>query len=316
MQRSPATGGLYEPAFEHDSCGVSFVVDMHGRKSHRIVEQGLGCLCNLEHRGASGAETNTGDGAGVLIQLPDAFLRAVVGFELPPLGRVRRGHRLPAGRQGRTAGGEGGDREGGRRRGTRHPRVAGGAGRRLDDRVHGPLRAAVLPPALRLRGERGAGPGARATGLRPAQAHRARGQGRRRRGRGRSPLLPEPVGPDHGLQGDADEPAARPVLPRPRRPQGGERASPGPLPFLHQHLSVVAAGPPVPLRGPQRRDQHAPGQPQLDAGARGAAGHRRHPRAPGADLPDRHTRGPATRPPSTRSWSCCTSAGARSRTPC
>ncbi|HEY2330362.1 MAG TPA: glutamate synthase large subunit, partial [Acidimicrobiales bacterium] len=102
MQRPPATGGLYEPAFEHDACGVSFVVDMHGRKSHRIVEQGLSCLCNLEHRGASGAETNTGDGAGVLIQIPDTFLRAVVGFDLPPLGAYAAGIAfLPVDKDGR-----------------------------------------------------------------------------------------------------------------------------------------------------------------------------------------------------------------------
>ncbi|MGE3835726.1 MAG: glutamate synthase large subunit, partial [Acidimicrobiia bacterium] len=91
MPRPTATGGLYQPAFEHDACGVSFVVDMHGRRTHRIVEQGLGCLCNLEHRGASGAEVNTGDGAGILIQLPDAFLRAVVDFELPEAGAYAAG---------------------------------------------------------------------------------------------------------------------------------------------------------------------------------------------------------------------------------
>ena len=66
--------GLYDPAFEHDACGVSFVVDMHGRRSHRIVEYGLDCLCNLQHRGASGSEVNTGDGAGILVQIPDALL--------------------------------------------------------------------------------------------------------------------------------------------------------------------------------------------------------------------------------------------------
>ncbi len=78
--------GLYEPACEHDACGVGFVVDMHGRKSHALVEQALTILENIEHRGATGAEPNTGDGAGVLIQMPDRFLRAqcqTLGFELP-----------------------------------------------------------------------------------------------------------------------------------------------------------------------------------------------------------------------------------------
>src|SRR5947209_20515800 len=78
--------GLYRPEFEHDACGVAFVVDMHGRRSHDMVQKGLDCLCNLEHRGASGAEANTGDGAGILIQLPDRFYRAVVDFDLPPAG--------------------------------------------------------------------------------------------------------------------------------------------------------------------------------------------------------------------------------------
>src|SRR5438270_7278406 len=92
MQRSlPAAQGLYRPDFEHDSCGVSFIVDMHGRKSHEIVSRGIGALCNLEHRGASGAEKNTGDGAGVLIQLPDRFFRAVVDFELPEAGSYAAG---------------------------------------------------------------------------------------------------------------------------------------------------------------------------------------------------------------------------------
>ncbi|MGI8493438.1 MAG: glutamate synthase large subunit [Acidimicrobiales bacterium] len=87
MPAAPTTpSGLYRPEFEHDACGVSFVVDMHGRRSHQMVEMGLRSLCNLEHRGASGAEVNTGDGAGILIQVPDAFYRAVAGFELPAAG--------------------------------------------------------------------------------------------------------------------------------------------------------------------------------------------------------------------------------------
>jgi glutamate synthase (NADPH/NADH) large chain len=83
--------GLYQSRFEHDACGVAFVVDMHGLRSHRMVRLGLQSLCNLEHRGASGAETNTGDGAGILIQIPDRFLRETVGFDLPPLGSYATG---------------------------------------------------------------------------------------------------------------------------------------------------------------------------------------------------------------------------------
>ncbi|HSV66683.1 MAG TPA: glutamate synthase large subunit [Mycobacteriales bacterium] len=84
----PAAHGLYDPQFEHDACGVAFVVDARGRRTNRIVAQGLTALANLEHRGAAGAEPSSGDGAGILIQVPDAFLRAVVDFPLPaPAGR-------------------------------------------------------------------------------------------------------------------------------------------------------------------------------------------------------------------------------------
>ncbi|MEY2580338.1 MAG: glutamate synthase large chain [Ilumatobacteraceae bacterium] len=82
----PAPQGLYDPRFEHDACGVSFVANMHGIASRSIVTMGLGALCNLQHRGATGAEADTGDGAGILIQVPDLFLREVAGFELPPIG--------------------------------------------------------------------------------------------------------------------------------------------------------------------------------------------------------------------------------------
>ncbi|HUK20191.1 MAG TPA: glutamate synthase large subunit [Gemmatimonadales bacterium] len=78
--------GLYSPSDEHDACGVGFVVHTKGKKSHDIVVKALQVLINLEHRGACGCEANTGDGAGILLQIPDGFLRAVLPFELPPLG--------------------------------------------------------------------------------------------------------------------------------------------------------------------------------------------------------------------------------------
>src|SRR4051812_3031856 len=83
---APPAQGLYDPAFEHDACGVAFVADMHGRRSNAIVRDALTALHNLDHRGAQGAEANTGDGAGILLQVPDAFLRAVAGIELPAAG--------------------------------------------------------------------------------------------------------------------------------------------------------------------------------------------------------------------------------------
>lgn len=85
----PKAQGLYDPRFEHDSCGVGFVVHIKGKRSHEIVRQALQILLNLEHRGACGAEANTGDGAGLLIQVPHNFLKlscAVEGFQLPRPG--------------------------------------------------------------------------------------------------------------------------------------------------------------------------------------------------------------------------------------
>ncbi|WP_018681154.1 glutamate synthase large subunit [Actinokineospora enzanensis] len=79
-------GGLYDEQYEHDACGVAFVADLTGRRDHGIVAKALVALRNLEHRGARGAEPDTGDGAGLLIQVPDAFYRAVAGFDLPEEG--------------------------------------------------------------------------------------------------------------------------------------------------------------------------------------------------------------------------------------
>jgi glutamate synthase (NADPH) large chain len=82
----PQKQGLYDPAFERDACGVGFVANIRGEKSHDVVEKGLAVLCNLEHRGACGCDPESGDGAGLIVQIPDAFLRREakkLGFELP-----------------------------------------------------------------------------------------------------------------------------------------------------------------------------------------------------------------------------------------
>jgi len=91
QRNTPGPQGLYDPANEHDACGVNFVCDIHGRATHEIVAMGIGALCNMEHRGAKGADINTGDGAGILIQIPDMFLRDVVAFDLPPAGEFATG---------------------------------------------------------------------------------------------------------------------------------------------------------------------------------------------------------------------------------
>ncbi|MET7789072.1 glutamate synthase large subunit [Streptomyces sp900116325] len=87
MDGRPAQQGMYDPRNEHDACGVGFVATLTGVASHELVEQALTVLRNLEHRGATGSEPDSGDGAGILLQVPDAFLRAEVPFDLPEAGR-------------------------------------------------------------------------------------------------------------------------------------------------------------------------------------------------------------------------------------
>ncbi|HYE73494.1 MAG TPA: glutamate synthase central domain-containing protein, partial [Blastocatellia bacterium] len=85
----PPKQGLYDPAHEHDACGMGFVVDLKGRKSNEIIQQALQILEHLEHRGACGCEKNTGDGAGILIQTPHSFLKREcekIGIDLPSPG--------------------------------------------------------------------------------------------------------------------------------------------------------------------------------------------------------------------------------------
>jgi len=100
----PQKQGLYDPQNEHDACGVGFIVHIKGQKNHTIVEQGLEILNNLAHRGAVGADPLAGDGAGILIQIPDSFIRAECDFTLPPLSEYGIGMVfLPQETENRTA---------------------------------------------------------------------------------------------------------------------------------------------------------------------------------------------------------------------
>src|SRR5690349_3234239 len=90
----PSAQGLYRPEHQHDSCGVGFVVHLKGQRSHQLVDQSLSALEHLNRRGASGSEVNTGDGAGILIQIPHEFFRrecARIGIRLPEAGQYGAG---------------------------------------------------------------------------------------------------------------------------------------------------------------------------------------------------------------------------------
>ncbi|MGO1508932.1 MAG: hypothetical protein ACTHW5_12905, partial [Microbacterium sp.] len=87
----PPKQGLYNPAFEKDACGLAMVATLRGTAGHDIIALALQALRNLEHRGAIGSDAGTGDGAGILTQMPDAFLREVTDFELPDVGEYAAG---------------------------------------------------------------------------------------------------------------------------------------------------------------------------------------------------------------------------------
>src|SRR3712207_2203145 len=86
-QTQPQAVGLYDPTYEHDACGVAFVARLDAEPTHEVVRRAIVALANLDHRGAEGADPSTGDGAGMLLQMPDALFREVVRAELPPEGR-------------------------------------------------------------------------------------------------------------------------------------------------------------------------------------------------------------------------------------
>ncbi len=87
IKQPPQAVGLYDPRYEHDACGVGMVARLDNEPTHEVVVKAIAALENLEHRGANGADPLTGDGAGILMQMPDELLRAVVDFELPPIGQ-------------------------------------------------------------------------------------------------------------------------------------------------------------------------------------------------------------------------------------
>ena len=90
VPRRPSAQGLYDPQYERDACGMGFIVNIKGIKSHLVVQKAVAILGNMKHRGACGAEPNTGDGAGILLQMPHTFFQAVCaeeGIQRPPAGQ-------------------------------------------------------------------------------------------------------------------------------------------------------------------------------------------------------------------------------------
>ena len=203
----PADSGLYRREFEHDACGVAMVATMRGSAGHDIVEHALTALRNLEHRGATGADPLVGDGAGILTQIPDAFFREVVDFDLPVMGAYAVGTAfLPREEAGAGRAGHRAHRAGG---GPAGPGLARRPCRHRDRRPGGPRLHAGLPPGLRVgHGGTHGGHRARPPRVLPPQARRARDRG----------VLPLAVRPHDRLQGHAHDRAAGAVLPGPVGP--------------------------------------------------------------------------------------------------
>ena len=262
----PDAFGLYDPRFEHDACGVSFVVPHQGRASRSIVGRRPRRALQPRPPRRLRREANTGDGAGILVQVPDRFLRAVwSSFELPAAGAYGVGIAFlpldPEAAEKAMAAVE-------RGRGGGGLRVLGWRDVPIDSSMLGPDRLGAvpqLPPALRR-----ATPQA-ATGV---ELDRKLFVVRKRfehdvtaRRRCRRVYFPSLSSADPRLQGDAHHAAAAPSS----SPTCADERVESALAlvhqrFSHQHVPVVAARPPVPLPRAQRRDQHRAGQPATGCG--------------------------------------------------
>ncbi len=254
--------GLYHPEQEHASCGVGLVVAIDGKPRRQVVESAIKALKAIWHRGAVDADGKTGDGAGIHVQIPVGLLRGPGAAHRAPAARRAAGGRagVPAAKRLRRTGGGADDR---RDRSPAHGILylwlAARAGRYLGARAEGQRDAARdrADPDLELQGRRRGDLRARA--LRHPAADREGGGGHPRLLR----LLDElPVG---DLQGDDAGRGGQRLLPGPAGPAlrlGLRDLSPA---VFDQHLPAVVAGAAVPDARPQRRDQHAEGQPQLAA---------------------------------------------------
>ena len=296
----PAPQGLYDPANEHDACGVAFVVDIAGRVTHDLVEQGLTALRNLEHRGASGSEPDSGDGAGILVQVPDAFYRAVVPVELPAKGLYAVGTAfLPTNPRAAV------DAQ------LAIERIAAEEGLRVitwrdlpvDPKGAGVGRtAASVMPVFRQLFLAAADPE-----LSPYALERRAYVTRKRAEHETGTYFPSLSTRTVVYKGMLTTGQLQPFFPDLLDERFASALALVHTPLLDQHLPELAARAPLPLHRAQRRDQHREGQPQLDAGPRGrcCAGRTSCPTTcPGCS----RSAAPARPTPrrSTRCSSCCT----------
>ena len=260
------------PALDKDSCGVGFIADIKGRKSHKIVEDALTILLNLEHRGAVGADPRAGDGAGILVQIPHKFFArkaAELGFTLPPPGEYAVGYlfmpRDPEWRQAiRNVYEEITVREG--------LRVLGWREVPTDNSTLGKSVKPTEPVHLQVfigQGEQKLSEDdfeRRLYVVRKVDLERDLHSPRAAPVR----LLPGvDLMPDHHLQGHVPRRPARHLLPRPARAGLRKRARARAPALLDQYLPGLVARASLPHDRAQRRDQHAARQQQLDGGAAG-----------------------------------------------
>ncbi len=294
LRSIPPRQGLYDPAHEHDACGVGFVVNIKGVRSHDILQKGLQVLDNLTHRGACGCDPRTGDGAGVLMQIPhEFFVREAdqLGFTLPAPGEYGVGQVFlpldPERRKAAEAIVERVVREAGQRLlGWRTVPIIESACGDIARRGLPAVRQSVYRTRRWNHGCRGAG----AQALRDSQNHHSCGRLARARRR-RALLLLQSLGRDDRVQGPAHLEPDSAVLSRPQRPGDQDRACDGASAVFDQHLPELGPRASVPLSLPQRRDQHAAREYQLDGRAAGtvrlAAIRRRHAKAAADHRADR-----------------------------
>jgi hypothetical protein len=275
VKTQPGRVGLYDPRNEHDACGVGFIAQMKNVKSHQIVKDGLFMLENLTHRGAVGADPLMGDGAGVLVQIPDKFFRREMAAQGVELAAGRPVCRRPlvhaAGRAKRLLHVEELIRESCSLR--RVSRCSASATCRSTTRPCRRRPTSQRPNRCTGRSSSAAGRGLVRGGVRAAALYSAQGDLRehlrRARQQGCRLLRRVAVGAHHRLQGHVPRLPGRRLLQGPLRSALRVRAGPRPPALLDQHLPVVEARPSVPHGRAQRRDQHAARQRQLDGGAAG-----------------------------------------------